>query len=80
MYRMPDEQPRHSHGVYRNWTIKLFALPLLLVVALIGFAVSHPEVPRWISAAAQAEFAGSEAVPGATSVRLTGKIRSVKVH
>ena len=55
-----EKQPRDSKSVYRNWDIKLFALPVLLVVALIGFVVSHPGASKWISDAAQAEFVGTD--------------------
>jgi hypothetical protein len=79
-----DKQPRDSKGVYRNWDIKLFALPILLVVALIGFAVSHPGASKWISDAAQAEFVGTDLVPDlAPPTRLaqpTNEIRTVKAN
>ena len=79
-----EKQPRDSKSVYRNWDIKLFALPILLVVALIGFAVSHPGAPRWISEAAQAEFVGTDLVPDlAPPTRVaqpTNEIRTVKAY
>jgi len=31
-----ENQPRDSKSAYRNWDIKLFALPVLFMVALIG--------------------------------------------
>ena len=81
-----DKQPRDGHhGVDRNWSIKLFALPILFIVALIGFAVSHPDVSRWISEAAEAEFAGANVVPDVTppATRLAKpakEIKTVKVY
>ena len=79
-----EKQPRDSKSVYRNWDIKLFALPILLVVALIGFAVSHPGASRWISEAAQAEFVGADLVPDlAPPTRVaqpTNEIRTVKAY
>jgi hypothetical protein len=79
-----DKQPRDSKIVYRNWDIKLFALPVLLVVALIGFAVSHPGASKWISDAAKAEFVGTDLVPDiAPPTRLaqpTNEIRAVKAY
>ena len=71
-----DNQPRDSHGVYRNWTIKLFALPILVLVALIGFAVTHPGISRWISNAADTEFAATDDAPA----KLAGDVRTAKVH
>jgi hypothetical protein len=79
-----EKQPRDSKSAYRNWDIKLFALPVLLVVALIGFVVSHPSVFEWISDAAQAEFVGTDLVPDiAPPTRLaqpSNEIRTVKAY
>ena len=79
-----EKQPRDSKSAYRNWDIKLYALPILLVVALIGFAVSHPSASKWISDAAQAEFVGTALVPDlAPPTRLaqpTNEIRTVKAY
>jgi hypothetical protein len=58
-----EKQARDSRSAYRNWDIKLFALPVLLAAALIGFVVSHPGVTKWIADAAQAEFVGTDLVP-----------------
>jgi len=84
MYGSSDKQPRDSHGVYRNWNIKLFALPILFIVALIGFAASHPDVSRWISEAAEAEFAGANLVPDPTLAARVAKpaneVKTVKVY
>jgi hypothetical protein len=74
-----EKQPRDSKSVYRNWDIKLFALPVLLVVALIGFAVSHPGASKWISDAAQAKFVGIDHVPDlAPPTRLAQPINEVR--
>ena len=79
-----EKQPRDSRSVYRNWDIKLFALPVLLVVALIGFAISHPSASKWISDAVQAEFVGTDLVPdNAPPTRVaqpTNEIRTVKAY
>jgi hypothetical protein len=71
-----DNQPRDSHGVYRNWTIKLFAMPILVLVALIGFAITHPRISRWISDAVDAEFVGPYHAPAGPA----GDVRTAKVH
>ena len=79
-----ERQPRDSHTVYRSWTMKLVALPILFAVALIAFAVSHPEASRWISEAAQAEFAGADFVPDlAPPTRIAqpaNQVRTVKAY
>ena len=58
-----DKSPQADQSIYRSWNIKLIALPVLLVIALIGYAVSHPDVSRWISEAVQSEFVGTDLVP-----------------
>ena len=62
-----DKSPKGEPNIYRNWSLKLLALPLLLAIALISFVVSHPEAARWIADAAEAEFVGSDSAPGAPS-------------
>ena len=84
MHGSLEKQPRDSKSAYRNWDIKLFALPILLAVALIGFVVSHPSASNWISDAAQAEFVGTDLVPDlAPPPRLAqpaNEIRTVKAY
>ncbi len=79
-----EKQPRDSQNVYRNSDIKLFAIPVLFVVALIGFVVSHPGASKWISDAAQAEFVGTDLVPDiAPPTRVaqpSNEIRTVKAY
>ena len=62
MHGSIDKSPQADQSIYRSWNIKLIALPVLLVIALIGYAVSHPDVSRWISEAVQAEFVVVEIV------------------
>ena len=79
-----DKQPRDSKSVYRNWKMKLIALPILGVVAMIAFAVSHPSASRWISNAVQAEFAGTDFVPELTpparTLQPNNEVRTVKAY
>ena len=63
MHGSIDKSPQADQSIYRSWNIKLIALPVLLVIALIGYAVSHPDVSRWISEAVHAEFVGTDLVP-----------------
>jgi hypothetical protein len=62
-----DKPPHDEQSNYQSFSIKLVALPVLLVIALIGILVSHPSAPKWISDAAEAEFAsqfiGTDLVP-----------------
>lgn len=84
MHGLSDKQPRGTRNPYRNWNIKLLALPILFIVALIGFAITHPDTSAWIAAAVQAEFASSDIVPDlATPARLaqpSNEVRTVKAY
>ena len=79
-----EKKPRDSRNVYQNGDLRLFALPVLLVAALIGFVVSHPGVSKWVADAAQAEFVGTDFVPDlAPPTRLAGPknvIRTVTAY
>ena len=55
-----DKQPQDEQSNYQSFSIKLVALPVLVIIALIGMLVSHPVAVKWISDAAQAEFVGSD--------------------
>ena len=79
-----ERQPRDGRNAYRNLDMKLFALPVLLGAALIGFVVSHPGISKWVAEAVQAEFSGTDFVPDlAPPTRVAGpksEIRTVKLH
>ena len=45
--------------IYQRWGIGIFALPVLVVIALVGLAMAPRDAPHWISEAAEAEFAGA---------------------
>jgi hypothetical protein len=81
-----DKQPQDGRSVYRSFSIKLVALPVLIIVALIAMAVSHPSATKWISDAVQAEFFGTEfvgtdivpdAAPPTQLAQPTNQIRTV---
>ncbi|MEP6839658.1 MAG: hypothetical protein ABJA75_16495 [Bradyrhizobium sp.] len=79
-----DKQPRDSESVYRNWSMKLIALPILAAVALIAFAFSHPDASRWIAQAVDAEFVSTDLVqdiaPPTRVAPPSNEIRTVKVY
>jgi hypothetical protein len=79
-----DQQPGEGQSAYRNWNMKLIALPILGVVALIAFAISHPGASKWISDAAQAEFVGPDLVPDLVPptqlAQPDNQIRTVKAY
>lgn len=57
-----DNRQQNPESNYKSFSIKLIALPVLVIVALIGMLVSHPAAVKWISDAAQAEFVGTDVV------------------
>ena len=79
-----DKQPHDDQNTDQGWSIKLVALPLLAVVALIGMVLSHPAAIKWISDAAQAEFVGTDMVPDLAPPMRTAQprneARSVKAY
>jgi len=40
----------------RDWTVAVFALPILALIALVALTIMQPAAPGWISQAAQAEL------------------------
>jgi hypothetical protein len=42
-----------------NWTAVMLTVHAVLFLTLVGLAVGYPGASEWISAAMQAEFAGS---------------------
>jgi len=62
-----DKSPKGEPNIYQSWNIKLFALPLLIVIALIGYIVSHPDVVKWVADGVLAEFVGINPAPDPAS-------------
>ena len=58
-----DKSPKGEQNIYQNWSMKLFALPLLVAIALIGYVVSHPGVAKWVADGVQAEVASTAPDP-----------------
>lgn len=84
-----DKQPREDQNTNRGWSVKLIALPLLVMIALIGMVLSHPAAIKWISDAAQAEYVGGQFVgtdllpnliPPTQTAQPTNEIRTVKAY
>jgi hypothetical protein len=82
-----DKQPQGDRSAYQSFSIKLVALPVLFIVALIGMAVSRPSASKWISDAVQAvgtQFVRTDFVPNLAPptqlARPTSQIRTVKAN
>ena len=51
-----DKTTKGEPNIYQSWSMKLFALPLLLAIALIGYIVSHPDIAKWVADGVQASL------------------------
>jgi hypothetical protein len=65
-----DRSGRSNNRIDRGSGIGFLALPVLLVIALIGLAIIQPAAPAWISEAAQAEFVGTDLGPDTRPTQL----------
>jgi preprotein translocase subunit SecG len=83
MHGSLDKPGETGNRVYRRWVVGVFAVPVFVVIALIGLALVQPAASNWISAAVQAEFAGSSLPQEATSTRLaqpTMTVQAVRLY
>lgn len=64
-----DKFSEGQPNIYKGWSMKLIALPLLLVIAFIGYVVSHPGTAKWVADGVQAEFVGSDLAPDVAPAR-----------
>ena len=66
----PFEKARKGEpNIYQSWSMKLVALPLLLLIALIGYIVSHPDIAKRVADGVGAEFVDSNASPDSASAK-----------
>jgi hypothetical protein len=76
-----DKSGKADNNIQPSWSIGFFALPALVVIALVGLAMIHPGASNWISDAVQAEFVGINTALEAAPVQLAQPdtaIRTVK--
>jgi hypothetical protein len=68
--------------IYRNWGIGIFALPVLIVIALVGLVLSRPPAFNGTSDAVQTEHAASNTSsnmsPGAAPTQLAQPATAVR--
>jgi len=82
MHGMFDRSGKTGKSVNRSSGLRFVLIPTLLAGALIALAIKQPNASRWISEAAQAEFAATYPVPEAVPATLAqpaGNIRSARV-
>ncbi len=73
MQGLLDKSGETINRIYRRWGIGVFALPVLLAIALVGLAMTPRAASNWITQATEAEFAGAnyrlEAAPAQPAKR-----------
>ena len=65
-----DKSRKSYNRIDRGSGIEFLALPALLVIAVIGLAMTHPALPSWISEAVQAEFVNPDLLRDITPTQL----------
>jgi hypothetical protein len=83
MQGLLDKSGEIINRIYRRWGFGVFALPVLLAIALVGLAMTPRAASNWITQATEAEFAGANYRPDATPAHpanATIPIRTVKAN
>ncbi len=78
-----DRLDKNDNRIHQSWSAGFFAVPVLLVLALIGLAVFQPAASVWISDAVQAEFTGTNMAPQVAPTQLAqpaGETRAARVN
>jgi hypothetical protein len=78
-----DRIGRNQHWVPRSWSIGFFALPVALLITLVGLAMFQPSASNWISEAVQAEYTGTNQMQGPAPTQLArpaGPDQTVRVN
>lgn len=80
-----DKSGETIKRIYQRWGIGVFALPVLLVIALVGLAMTPGTASNWLSQATEAEFAGAgagyrSAAAPAQPAKPAIEIRTVNAH
>jgi hypothetical protein len=73
-----DKSGKPDDNVQGHRSAGFFALPALVVLALVGLAMMHPAAPNWISDAVQAEFVGTNLAPEAAPIQFAQPARDMR--
>ena len=67
--------------IYRNWGIGIFALPVLIGIALAGLVLSRPDASNLMPDVVQTQLAGAKTSPAAAPAQpATAAIRTVRTN
>jgi hypothetical protein len=78
-----ERSGKSDRSFAERWHIGFVAFPVLLAVALIGLVILEPSASKWVSDAAQAEFAGIYVMPELAPTQLARpdmEFRTVKAY
>jgi hypothetical protein len=70
-------------AIYRSWGIGVFALPVLVAIALVGLVLIHPDTSGWMPESVKAELTGASYGPKAAPKQVAPPataIRTVKAN
>ena len=83
MHGTIDRVGKNNNRIHQSWSVGFFAIPVFLVLALIGLAMFQPAASVWISEAVQAEFSGTDIAPQVAPTQLArpaGESRTARVN
>ena len=83
MHGTIDRVGKNNNRIHQSWSVGFFAVPVLLILALIGLAIFQPAASVWISEAVQAEFSGTDIAPQVAPTQLArpaGESRTARVN
>jgi hypothetical protein len=81
MHGSLDNPSETDSSIYRS--TGFFALPILIIIVLVGLAMTRSTASNWISQAAQSELVGTDPVPDVTPTQLAQpamKFQTVKAN
>jgi hypothetical protein len=65
-------------AIRRSWGFGFLALPALLVIALVGLAITQPDMSSLVSEAVQAEFANAYLAPAIAPTQIAQPARVIR--
>ena len=82
MHGSPDGSGRTTEdSFFQRWGIGFLVLPILVLITLIGLAITQPAASNWISDAVRVVLAGANLLPNVAPTQVAepaGKVRPVK--
>jgi hypothetical protein len=73
-----NKSGKPDNDVQGYWRVGFFALPAIVVITLVGLAVTQPAASNWISDAVQAEFAGINPAPEPAPIQFAQPAREMR--